>query len=179
MIHLFVCAIHLLKAEISAPETLILTFAFVALRGLGYNILITLPTTFIIHLRLSPLTSPYSFPIIYRSLTDLITLPIYTKVLPKILARTPLLTSGKPIKKLEDVLRSYGRRVKVSQLGLQKGIDGPSPSAAKSRKNESGMEETMAPQDMISVEGLGFWDGFRAMNAVGKEKGVGWTVTRW
>jgi len=152
---------------------------FVSLRGLGYNFLITLPTTLIIHLRLSPLTSPYSFPIIYRSITDLITLPIYTKVLPKILARTPLLTYGKPAKKLDDVLRLFGRRVKVSQLGLQKGIDGLSEGAMEARKNDPHMKEAKATQDMITIEGLSFWDGLRAMHAVGKEKGLAWAITRW
>lgn len=152
---------------------------FVSLRGLGYNILITLPTTLLIHLRLSPLTSPYSLPFIYRSITDLITLPIYTKVLPKILAYTPLLISGKPAKTLEEVLSTFGRRVKVSQLGLQKGIDGLSESAAESRQQDAKMEEARGPQDMISVQGLAFWDGLRAMHAVGKEKGLAWTATHW
>lgn len=152
---------------------------FVSLRGLGYNILITLPTTLLIHLRLSPLTSPYSLPFIYRSITDLITLPIYTKVLPKILAYTPLLTSGKPAKSLEEVLSTFGRRVKVSQLGLQKGIDGLSESAAESRQQDAKMEEARGPQDLISVQGLGFWDGLRAMKAVGKERGLTWTATHW
>ncbi|KAH8551142.1 hypothetical protein BGW37DRAFT_426648 [Umbelopsis sp. PMI_123] len=115
---------------------------FVSLRGLGYNFFITLPTTFVIHLRLSPLSSPYPIPFIYRSIVDVFTLPIYTKTLPAILARTPLLTSGQPTKKLDDVL----------PLGVQ---------------------------DMITVEGLSFWDGLCAMHAVAKEKGLIWTTTRW
>lgn len=150
-----------------------------ALRGLGYNFFITLPTTFVIHLRLSPLTSPYSIPFIYRSIVDILTLPIYTKVLPRILARTPLLTNGQPGKKLEEVLRTFGRRVKVSELGLRKGIDGLSAGAAEARQNDSRIEESMGAQDLINVEGLSFWDGLRAMHAVGKEKGLVWTTTRW
>ncbi|KAI9288436.1 hypothetical protein BC943DRAFT_316576 [Umbelopsis sp. AD052] len=152
---------------------------FVSLRGLGYNFFITLPTTFVIHLRLSPLTSPYSIPFIYRSIVDILTLPIYTKVLPRILARTPLLTSGQTGKKLEEVLHTFGRRVKVSELGLRKGIDGLSTGAAEARQNDTKMEQSMGAQDLINVEGLSFWDGLRAMHAVGKEKGLVWSTTRW
>jgi hypothetical protein len=175
----FVCKYHHCFSILPVKVFVILNPLSIALRGLGYNILISLPTTFLIHLRLSPLTSPYSLPFIYRSITDLITLPIYTKILPKILAYTPLLTNGKPAKKLEEVLSTFGRRVKVSQLGLQKGIDGLSESAVESRQQDAKVEEARGPQDLISVQGLGFLDGLRAMHAVGKEKGLTWTVTHW
>jgi hypothetical protein len=118
-------------------------------------------------------------PFIYRSIVDVFTLPIYTKTLPAILARTPLLTSGQPTKKVDDVLRTFGRRVKVSELGLRKGIDGLSADAVKARKNDSRVEQALGVQDMITVEGLSFWDGLCAMHAVAKEKGLIWTTTRW
>lgn len=48
------------------------------------------------HLRLSPMTSPHSFPFIYRSISDLILLPIYTKRLKQALSyKTPLLSQDK------------------------------------------------------------------------------------
>ncbi|KAI9305225.1 hypothetical protein BJ944DRAFT_265563 [Cunninghamella echinulata] len=51
------------------------------LRDNGYSWLTAIPTAFFLHLRYSPFTSPYRFPFIYRSLSDILLLPIYTQKL--------------------------------------------------------------------------------------------------
>ncbi|CAO3684680.1 hypothetical protein G6F70_004867 [Rhizopus microsporus] len=78
-----------------------------ALYRLGYPILTILPAAFLMHLRLSPLTSPHGFPFIYRSLFDLISLPIYTKNLGYALTyKTPMLRQPKD--KMVQAVREYG-----------------------------------------------------------------------
>ncbi|ORE01879.1 hypothetical protein BCV72DRAFT_63484 [Rhizopus microsporus var. microsporus] len=78
-----------------------------ALYRLGYPILTILPAAFLMHLRLSPLTSPHGFPFIYRSLFDLISLPIYTKNLGYALTyKTPMLRQPKD--KVVQAVREYG-----------------------------------------------------------------------
>ncbi|ORY95990.1 hypothetical protein BCR42DRAFT_430617, partial [Absidia repens] len=62
-----------------------------ALHDNGYSWLTSLATAVLLHLRYSPFTSPYRFPFIYRSITDIATLPIYTKPLQPTLSCLPIL----------------------------------------------------------------------------------------
>ncbi|CAO3613163.1 unnamed protein product [Cunninghamella blakesleeana] len=87
------------KSQQSASEhptklTLINTAS--RLRENGYSWLTAIPTAFLLHLRYSPLTSPYRFPFIYHSISDIISLPIYTKHLKRDFAKkhTHLLLQG-------------------------------------------------------------------------------------
>ncbi|KAF7725487.1 hypothetical protein EC973_009587 [Apophysomyces ossiformis] len=88
---------------------------FLALRGQGYSWLYVVPVTIIMHLRLSPLTSPYRAPFLYRSLTDLLMLPIYTTYLPQALTyKTPMLKQDKD--KITRMVQEFGH--KDPALGL-------------------------------------------------------------
>lgn len=61
------------------------------------------------HLRLSPMTSPYGFPFIYRSISDLILLPIYTKNLNHALSyKTPMLAQNK--EGVTKLVEQYGHK---------------------------------------------------------------------
>ena len=61
------------------------------------------------HIRLSPMTSPYGYPFIYRSLADLILLPIYTRNLNHALSyKTPLLLQGK--EEVSQMVEKYGHK---------------------------------------------------------------------
>ncbi|KAI8371547.1 uncharacterized protein BYT42DRAFT_580660 [Radiomyces spectabilis] len=112
-----------------------------ALRRLGYSWLTILPRTFILHLRLSALTSPFKFPFIYRSLGDFITLPIYTERLPQALTyRTPMFIQEK--EQVKKMVTTYGRKKETTQ-------------------------------------GLGFWDGFRALRAHEKGTLAWWNWRLW
>ncbi|KAI8888834.1 hypothetical protein K501DRAFT_240030 [Backusella circina FSU 941] len=106
-----------------------------ALYNLGYSWFTIIPTTIIMHLRLSPLSSPHGFPFYYRSLSDLILLPIYTKNLGIALTRkTPMLYQEEPTKL-------------VTQYGHKEG----------------------------NTQGLGYWDGVKAMRQVeNKTPRLGW-----
>ncbi|KAG1138005.1 hypothetical protein G6F37_010379 [Rhizopus arrhizus] len=78
-----------------------------ALYRLGYPLLTILPAAYLMHIRLSPLSSPYSFPFIYRSLFDLISLPIYTKNLSYALTyKTPML--HQPKDQVIRMVKEYG-----------------------------------------------------------------------
>lgn len=74
------------------------------------------------HLRLSPLTSPYGFPFIYHSLSDLILLPIYTKNLNYALTyKTPMLHQGK--ENVSKMVEQYGHKSGSSRgLGYWDGL---------------------------------------------------------
>jgi hypothetical protein len=86
------------------------------------------------HLRLSPLSSPYGFPFYYRSLSDFILLPIYTKSLGVALTRkTPMLYQEEPTKL-------------VTQYGHKEG----------------------------NAQGLGYWDGLKAMRQTEIKTHHGW-----
>ncbi|KAI9019354.1 hypothetical protein CLU79DRAFT_720338 [Phycomyces nitens] len=88
---------------------------FFSLRGLGYSFICAIPATVIMHLRLSPLTSPHGFPFFYRSLTDLITLPIYTKRVAQALAySTPMLAQDDA--GVNNMIQSYGHKAQGSSL---------------------------------------------------------------
>lgn len=77
-----------------------------ALRRMGYSWILSLPATLIMHLRLSPLTAPYRFPFLYRTVGDLLGLPIYTEHLPHMLAyRMPLPSRSQ----INSTLDKYGQ----------------------------------------------------------------------
>ncbi|KAL1929943.1 hypothetical protein VTP01DRAFT_1097 [Rhizomucor pusillus] len=83
-----------------------------SLRKLGYWWFTAIPTAIIVHLRLSPLTSPYRFPFIYRSPIDLIRLPVYTdRVRPALACSAPL--AGRP-----EVTERFGTRSSDGFRGL-------------------------------------------------------------
>ncbi|OBZ90890.1 hypothetical protein A0J61_01074, partial [Choanephora cucurbitarum] len=80
-----------------------------ALYRLGYPWLTIIPGAILMHLRLSPMTSPYGFPFIYRSLFDLILLPIYTRNLPYALGyQTPMLHQDQS--KVHEMVETYGQQ---------------------------------------------------------------------
>ncbi|KAI9313410.1 hypothetical protein BX666DRAFT_1976181 [Dichotomocladium elegans] len=79
---------------------------FSALRRLGYWWFTAIPTTILLHLRLSPFTSPYRFPFIYRSLYDILTLPIYTDRIGQTLASQLPMSS---VSKTRELVRKHGR----------------------------------------------------------------------
>ncbi|KAI7872831.1 hypothetical protein BDF14DRAFT_1716026 [Spinellus fusiger] len=88
---------------------------FTSLRGLGYSLLCAIPATVVMHLRLSPLTSPHGFPFIYRSLKDLLTLPIYTKKVAQALTySTPMLDQNKD--EVSSMMQVYGHKIKNSDI---------------------------------------------------------------
>lgn len=74
------------------------------------------------HLRLSPMTSPHRFPFIYRSLFDLILLPIYTRNLNNALSyKTPMLHQGK--EEVNKMVETYGHKTGSSRgLGYWDGL---------------------------------------------------------
>lgn len=85
------------------------------LHRLGHMWITALPTAFIIHLRLSPATSPYNFPFIYRSLLDIVTLPVYTSRVPRALvAPAPALGDSQ----IGEMVRRYGHKDRRGQQGL-------------------------------------------------------------
>ncbi|ORY92062.1 hypothetical protein BCR43DRAFT_79198 [Syncephalastrum racemosum] len=85
------------------------------LHRLGHMWLTALPTAIIIHLRLSPATAPYSFPFIYRSLVDLVTLPVYTSRVPRaLIAPAPALCDSQ----VGEMVRRYGHRDQRGMQGL-------------------------------------------------------------
>jgi hypothetical protein len=80
-----------------------------ALYRLGYSWFTILPGAIFMHIRLSPLTSPHGFPFIYRRLSDIILLPIYTRNLNTALAyKTPMLHQGK--EEVSKMVETYGRK---------------------------------------------------------------------
>ncbi|KAI9493989.1 hypothetical protein BDB00DRAFT_340133 [Zychaea mexicana] len=89
---------------------------FKTLRGMGYSFLTAIPITVLMHLRMSPLTSPYRFPFLYRSLTDYFTLPIYTnKLVPALGYGAPLLTGRRGA----DLVTQFGRQQRgTNTVGL-------------------------------------------------------------
>ncbi|KAI8333879.1 hypothetical protein BC941DRAFT_433241 [Chlamydoabsidia padenii] len=92
------------------------------LRANGYSWLISLILAFLLHIRYSPCTSPFSFPLVYRSLTDMVTLPIYTKALHATLLRLPILAvSDQEYCRglgLKDGFRLVRKHVRWWQFGL-------------------------------------------------------------
>ncbi|KAL0075802.1 hypothetical protein J3Q64DRAFT_1648148 [Phycomyces blakesleeanus] len=113
--------------EIKAVETRIKFFdkrgrgkitmldTFCSLRGLGYSFIFAIPATVLMHLRLSPLTSPHGFPFFYRSLTDLLTLPIYTKRVAQALTyNTPMLAQDEG--QVNNMIQAYGHKAQGSSL---------------------------------------------------------------
>ncbi|KAI8377267.1 hypothetical protein BD560DRAFT_390594 [Blakeslea trispora] len=90
-----------------------------ALYRLGYPWLTIIPGAILMHLRLSPMTSPYGFPFIYRSLFDLVLLPIYTRNLPHALGyQTPMLHQDKA--QMHEMVETYGQHRKG--LGFWEGM---------------------------------------------------------
>ncbi|KAI8088756.1 uncharacterized protein BX664DRAFT_331295 [Halteromyces radiatus] len=85
----------------------------------GYSWLTSLFTAMLLHIRYSPFTSPYRFPFIYRSLTDLVTLPIYTKYVRT--THIPLLQQSK--QQLDESISEYGcTRNNIIGLRLYDGL---------------------------------------------------------
>ncbi|CAO3608066.1 unnamed protein product [Mucor hiemalis] len=93
-----------------------------ALYRLGYSWFTILPGAIFMHLRLSPMTSPHRFPFIYRSLSDLILLPIYTRNLNNALSyKTPMLHQGK--EEVNKMVETYGHKTGSSRgLGYWDGL---------------------------------------------------------
>ncbi|KAI7898018.1 uncharacterized protein BX663DRAFT_526337 [Cokeromyces recurvatus] len=80
-----------------------------ALYTLGYSWFCIIPGAILMHLRLSPMTSPYHFPFIYRSPFDLILLPIYTKKLQTALTyNTPIVHQNK--EQVDKIVKIYGHQ---------------------------------------------------------------------
>lgn len=75
-----------------------------ALRGLGYHWLVAIPATFIVHLRLSPLTMPSHRPF---SIKEYLLLPIYTERVAQAL-HTPILAAQR--QRLGQWVQMYGQR---------------------------------------------------------------------
>ncbi|CAO3642853.1 unnamed protein product [Cunninghamella echinulata] len=94
------------------------------LRDNGYSWLTAIPTAFILHLRYSPLTSPYRLPFIYRSLSDILLLPIYTQKLKEdLVKKNPHLLLQGSIQDLDDSISRYGtKRGHVVGLKLNDGF---------------------------------------------------------
>lgn len=108
-----------------------------ALYRLGYSWLCIIPGALLMHLRLSPLTSPYRFPFIYRSPFDLILLPIYTNNLTSALSyKTPML--HQPKEAVSKMVKTYGHK-----------------------------------------NGLGYWDGIKAMSSLEKDSLRWWQLSTW
>ncbi|CEP19630.1 hypothetical protein [Parasitella parasitica] len=108
-----------------------------ALYRLGYSWLSIIPGALLMHLRLSPLTSPHRFPFIYRSPLDLILLPIYTNNLNAALSyKTPML--HQPKEEVKKMVQAYGHK-----------------------------------------NGLGYWDGIKAMRSLEKESLGWWQFGLW
>lgn len=108
-----------------------------ALYRLGYSWLSIIPGALLMHIRLSPLTSPYGFPFIYRSPFDLILLPIYTDNLTSALSyKTPML--HQPKEEVTKMVKTYGHK-----------------------------------------DGLGYWDGIRAMRSLEKDSLRWWQLGLW
>ncbi|OAD05216.1 hypothetical protein MUCCIDRAFT_189249 [Mucor lusitanicus CBS 277.49] len=108
-----------------------------ALYRLGYSWLSIIPGALLMHIRLSPLTSPYGFPFIYRSPFDLILLPIYTNNLTSALSyKTPML--HQPKEEVTKMVKTYGHK-----------------------------------------DGLGYWDGIRAMRSLEKDSLRWWQLGLW
>ncbi|KAI7860129.1 hypothetical protein BDC45DRAFT_495754 [Circinella umbellata] len=81
---------------------------FKILCGMGYSFITAIPMTVLMHLRLSPLTSPYPLPFLYRSITDWFTLPIYTnKIVPALAYGSRSLLTGK---RGAFLVNRYGRQ---------------------------------------------------------------------
>lgn len=80
-----------------------------ALHRLGYSWISIIPGALLMHMHLSPLTSPYRAPFIYRSLSDLILLPIYTENLNHALTyKTPMLHQNK--QQVDKMVKTYGHK---------------------------------------------------------------------
>ncbi|KAG2234048.1 hypothetical protein BDF21DRAFT_464371 [Thamnidium elegans] len=93
-----------------------------ALYRLNYSWFSILPGAYLMHMRLSPMTSPHRFPFIYRSISDLILLPIYTKRLKQALSyKTPLLSQGK--ESVTKLVEKHGHKSGSSKgLGYWDGL---------------------------------------------------------
>lgn len=114
---------------------------YIALYRLGYSWLSIVPGAYLMHIRLSPLTSPHSFPFIYRSISDLILLPIYTRNLKHALSyKTPMLHQGKD--NVTKMVEKYGHKAGSSN-------------------------------------GLGYWDGLRAMRSLEQDSLRWWQFGLW
>ncbi|ORZ25073.1 hypothetical protein BCR42DRAFT_399330 [Absidia repens] len=88
----------------------------------GYSWLTSLATAVLLHLRYSPFTSPYRFPFIYRSITDIATLPIYTKPLQPTLSCLPILQQQSR-QQLDQSISDHGcSQNDVTGLRLQDGF---------------------------------------------------------
>ncbi|OZJ03606.1 hypothetical protein BZG36_03691 [Bifiguratus adelaidae] len=181
---------------------------FVSLRALGYNVFLCIPATLVFHIRFSPFTSPYSFPFVYRSLRDLLTLPIYTSRIDYAVRKKPLVgrkgaqmesyktrgyrsgildtrTGDFDIEKFMNLLSRYGRRVQVSQVGLKTG----SKTAYKTKvealpEGKEGSEQTGQDGqiDKYIVHGWSYSAGRKMMAQKGYDGRIwdvlGWTTAR-
>ncbi|KAI9481412.1 MAG: hypothetical protein EXX96DRAFT_566616 [Benjaminiella poitrasii] len=108
-----------------------------ALYTLGYSWFCIIPGAILMHLRLSPMTSPHRFPFIYRSPFDLILLPIYTKNLQAALTyNTPIVHQNK--EQVGKIVKTYGHQ-----------------------------------------QGLGYWDGIRALRYMEKDTLRWWQLGLW
>ena len=108
-----------------------------ALYRLGYSWFSIIPGALLMHLHLSPLTSPYGFQLIYRSPFDLILLPIYTNNLTSALSyKTPML--HQPKEEVSKMVKTYGHE-----------------------------------------DGLGYWDGIRALRSLEKDSLRWWQLSSW
>ncbi|CAO3580062.1 unnamed protein product [Absidia cylindrospora] len=88
----------------------------------GYSWLTSLATAVLLHLRYSPCTSPYRFPFIYRSITDIATLPIYTKPLQPTLSCLPILQQQSR-QQLDQSISDHGySQNDITGLRLQDGF---------------------------------------------------------
>ncbi|KAI8074297.1 uncharacterized protein B0P05DRAFT_548023 [Gilbertella persicaria] len=87
-----------------------------ALYRLGYSWFTIIPGAILMHLRLSPMTSPYGFPFIYRSLSDLILLPVYTRNLSAALKYNTPMQDKEQVQKM---VKTYGHQ---KGLGFWDGI---------------------------------------------------------
>lgn len=108
-----------------------------ALYRLGYSWISIIPGALLMHIRLSPLTSPYRAPFIYRSLSDLILLPIYTENLNQALTyKTPMLHQKK--EEVDKMVKTFGHK-----------------------------------------QGLGYWDGLKALRSFEKDSLKWWQFSLW
>ncbi|KAI8968252.1 hypothetical protein BDF20DRAFT_991214 [Mycotypha africana] len=81
-----------------------------ALYHLGYPLLTIIPGAIMMHITLSPRTSPHRFPFIYRSPFDLILLPIYTANLNRALTNYTPALSQQNHEQVENMVKEYGRK---------------------------------------------------------------------
>ncbi|KAI8069647.1 hypothetical protein BC940DRAFT_297193 [Gongronella butleri] len=114
------------EAPTTAAETLPQFSVFntiAVLREQGYSWLTSVPVAVFMHLYYSPRTSPHGFPLPYRSLRDLATLPIYTTKLKACLASSDLVLLHQSKSELQDTVNFHGKRHgRVTGLSYQDGL---------------------------------------------------------